>query len=265
VAACPCTDPTVLTLKTPAYSNLGSAGPDTGFPEGILYPDAGVVQGRAVNVHVEATSPYTGKAGMNGVKGELGRLNLMTGSTLSFTLSVKDAETGETVSVGNLPVTFLDLDEGKGGSGRATVAACNAERFMSDPTELTVGDVGGCPSVTSSTAGTAKDNPASVEGALVDAVAKMRVASFIAPPTAENKYAFSIDIAKGWKQRNVLFAISSGMACAEGNLPATCVKALADGEKTRTPRTNRGGGRGKVARGGGKVARGGGGKRSRRR
>merc|ERR1719231_1913607 len=86
----------------------------------------------------------------------------MTGSALSFTISVKDAETGERINVGNLPVTFLDLDEGKGGAGRATVSACNAERFMADPTELVTGDVNGCPSVTSSTAGTAKDNPASV-------------------------------------------------------------------------------------------------------
>merc|ERR1712032_1719100 len=159
---------TSLSLKTPAYSNLGGAGPDSGFPEGILYPEAGVYQGRVLNVHLESTTPYIGKAKMNGAKGELGRLNLMTGSSLGFTISLKDAETGEVVNIGGLPITFLDVDEGKGGSGRATVAACNAERFMADPTELTAGDLNGCPSATSSTAGTAKDNPASVEGALMD-------------------------------------------------------------------------------------------------
>merc|ERR1712037_620068 len=150
-----------------------------------------------------------------------------------------DAETGERINVGNLPVTFLDLDEGKRATGRTTVSACNSERFMSAPTELVVGDVNGCPSVTSSTAGTAKDNPASVEGALVDPVAKMRVASFVAAPDAQNQYAFTIQLEKGWKQRGVLFAISAGLACAEGNLPATCVSALASEEQGRQPRVNR--------------------------
>lgn len=239
VAACPCTDPASLTLKTPAYSNLGGAGPDVGFPEGILYPEAGVWQGRVVNVHLEATTPYTGKAAMNGVKGELGRLNLMTGSSLGFTISIKDAETGELINIGGLPMTFLDVDEGKRGAGRATVAACNAERFMADPTELTAGDKNGCPSVTSSTAGTAKDNPASVEGALVDSVGKLRVASYIAQAGADNKYSFSIDVAKGWKQRNILFALNTGLACVNGNLPQTCDVALADEELGRSPRVRR--------------------------
>lgn len=227
-----------------------------------MYPDAGVIQGRAVNVHVQATSSYSGKAAMNGVKGALGRLNLQTGSSLSFSISVKDAVTGESINVGDLPVSFLDLDEGKGGSGRATVSSCNAERFMGNPTELAAGDVGGCPSVTSSTAGTAKDNPSSMEDALSDDLKKGRVATFVAQADAQNKYMFSIDIAKGWKQRNVLFTLSPGLACAEGNLPASCSVANAAQEQGRRPRANRGGGGGgKVARGGGKVARGRGGKR----
>ena len=112
---------------------------------------------------------------------------------------------------------------------------------MASPTELAMGDVNGCPSVTSSTAGTAKDNPASVEGALVDPVAKMRVASFVAQADPQNQYVFTINLAKGWGQRGVLFAISAGMACVEGNMPATCASALADEEKGRQPRVVTGG------------------------
>jgi len=229
IEACPCSNPSSFTLKTPEYSNLGGAGPDSDSPAGILYPDAGVFQGRPVNILLEATSPYSGKASMNGVKGELGRLNLMTGSSLSFTISVMDVNTGEAVNVGGLPITFLDIDEGKQQSGRATVSACKAERFLAEPTELTLGE-GGCLSVTSSTPGTAKDNPSSVEGALVDPIAKKRLVSFITQADAQNKYTFSIEIAKGRKQRNILFSINTGMACAENNLPATCVSALADEE-----------------------------------
>jgi len=211
-----------------------------GFPEGILFPEAGVVHGRVVNVHVEAVTSYVGKAKMNGVKGGLGRLNLQTGSTLGFTVSVKDAESGEAINVGSLPMTFLDLDEGRRGSGRSTVSACNAERFMAEPTELVSGDVSGCPSVTTSTPGTAKDNPNSVEGALADSVAKMRVATFNAQADAQNKYAFTITVGKGHKQRNFLFALSPGIACSGSNLPAGCDAALASEEQGRQPRINRG-------------------------
>lgn len=225
-----------------------------GFPEGILYPDAGVIDGRPVNIHVQAASPYTGKSSMNGVKGALGRLNLQTGSTLTFSVSIKDAGTGESLDIGSLPMTFLDLDEGKAGSGRATVSACNAERFMADPTELVVGEVDGCPSVTSSTAGTAQDNPSSVEGALADEVAKLRVATFVSQADAGNKYMFKIDIAPGWKQRNLLFAFSVGMACTEGNMPGTCVAAIANEDQGRRPRANRGG-RGRRGKGKGKARR----------
>jgi len=186
-----------------------------------------MVNGKAVNVHVEAVGSYAGKGSVNGVKGELGRLSINTGSTLSFTISVKEAATGAVIPVGALPVTFLDLDEGKRGSGRSTVKACNAQQFAMPETELLLSSEDGCPTATTSTAGTAKDNPSSVAGALVDGVAKRRVASYLASPTAENKYAFSIAVGRGFKQRNFLFAFDTGMACMPENLSDDCKAALA--------------------------------------
>lgn len=217
----------MLSLKTPRFSNLGGLGPDTGVPEGILYPDAGVVDGQAVNVHVEAASPYAGKGSVNGIKGELGRLNLNTGSSLSFTITVVNQVTGLPVNVGPLPTTWLDLDEGRGGKGRVTVKICGATQAVAGDSELTLSEIDGCPAASSSTRGTAKDNPSSVQGALVDAVAKKRVVSYVIQPDAQGKYSVSIEVAKGFKQRNILWSLNTGMACVDENLPPECRAALA--------------------------------------
>lgn len=225
-SSCPCTDPIAFTLNTPQFNNLGEAGPDQGSPEGILYPDAAVIDGRVVNVHIQATSEYQGKTTMNGVKGELGRLNLRTGSALSFTVAVMDKESGTAINVGELPFTWLDLDEGNRGSGRSTVQSCGAEQFASGSTELTLSEGNGCSSATSSTKGTASDNPSSVSGALMDDVAKRRVVSYMASPNDENKYEFSITVGNGHKYRNFLFSLNTGMACIDENIPDACQTAL---------------------------------------
>jgi len=227
-ASCPCTNGLALTLKTPRYSNLGGAGPDFESPQEILFPEAGVVDGRVVHVKVWTTDPYKGKAEMNGVKGSLGRLNMKTNQENEFQLSVIDADSGAPVQLGALPMTFLDLDEGKKGKGRVSVSTCNSEQFTLNPSELVLSFPEGCAMATSSTKGSARDNPSSVEGALIDSVASRRVVSYVMEATDSGVYSFKFSVAKGFGYRNFLFTLTPGAACSdESAMPAGCEDPLA--------------------------------------
>merc|ERR1719265_1176419 len=151
---------------------------------------------------------------MNGVKGSLGRLSMKTGQEVTFKLSLVDAETDTPVKVRSLSMTFLDLDEGKKGKGRCSVEVCSAEQFVLEGSELAVSSSGGCSAATSTTQGTAKDNPSSVEGALVDDVASRRVVSYVFGEDDDGIYSFKLTAGKGFGQRNFLFTMTPGAACA---------------------------------------------------
>jgi len=173
-------------------------------------------------------SSYVGNAKRNGVTGSLGRLNLKAGQTVNLEVSIVDAESGDRVKVDGLPMTFLDIDEGKRGKGRATVSVCGAEQFLPSPSELTLGveDGGRCRTATSSVAGNSKDNPSSVEAALVSLVASKRVVSYVFNSDTDT-YSVTLQVAKGYGYRNFLFSMLPGAACADdSNLPSQCAVAL---------------------------------------
>jgi len=187
-----------------------------------------VIDGRVVHVKVWTDDSYEGKSEMNGMKGTLGRLNMKTGQEVAFQLTVVDAETNAPLQLGALPMTFLDLDEGKKGKGRVSVSACNSEQFTVNPSELTLSFPAGCATATSSTKGNARDNPSSVEGALTDGVASKRVVSYILKAPDSGIYSFTLSVAKGFGQRNFMFTLTPGAACSdEANMPAGCNGPLA--------------------------------------
>jgi len=228
VLNCPCTNGVALELKTPLYSNLGGQGPDLSSPASILYPDAGVYKGHRVNVLLSSTSPYVGKGSKNGISGVLGRINVQTGTSVDLEVSLVDADSGEAISIDGLPMTILDLDEGKNGKGRATVSTCGAEQFVMKPSELTLTTdaSGDCKTATSSVKGNAKDNPSSVEAALTSDVASGRIVSYVYQGEA-SVFAFTLTVAKGYGQRNFFLSLKPGAACADdSNLPAQCAAAL---------------------------------------
>lgn len=227
---CPCSDGVALTLKTPLHSNLGGAGPDVDSPPEIIFPEAGVVDGHVVNVRVwtDDTS-YKGNVMKNGVKGSLGRLSMKTNQVVTFHIAIVDATTTEVLQLGGaLPITFLDLDEGKNGKGRATVSVCDAEQFVTTSSELSTSTTAdGCFAAASSTRGNSKDNPSSVEGALTDDVASRRVVSYIMETTDSGIYTFKLNVAKGFGSRNFLFSLTPGAACInDANMPKGCAAAL---------------------------------------
>lgn len=197
-----------LVLKTPEYSNLGSQGPDDDQPEGILYPDAGVINGQPVNVRLTAVGNYQNfKASRNGVKNGLGVVNLRAGTTADLQIKI-ESQTGEPISVDSLALSVFDLDEGKRAKGRTTVTACGSS--MSAGQELDSGRVNDCPTATSTTRGTHANNPASANAISEDQ--KTRSASFAFGQGSS--FPFKIDIARGYGGRNVLFALRPVVGCS---------------------------------------------------
>lgn len=184
-----------------------------------------------MDVKVSASSPYKGKGSKNGVVGTLGRLNVKTGNSVNLDFQILDSATGEAVSVDGLSLTFLDLDEGKNGNGRASVTVCGAQQFVANPSELTLttDSPGVCSTASSSVAGTSADNPSSVAAALASDVASKRIASYVF--RAGTTFSATLDVAKGYGYRNFMFALDPGAACSDdSNLPAACVAALAEEE-----------------------------------
>jgi hypothetical protein len=195
-----------LILKTPSYSNLGEQGPDAGNPEGILYPEAGVVNGQVVNVRLTAVGDYTPfKVSRNSVKNGLGVLNMRCGTSASLKIKI-ESTAGEPISVDALALTVYDLDEGKKAKGRTTVTACGST--MNAGAELAE-NAGDCPSVTSTTHGTAQNNPLEASGVSDDQ--KARSVSFAYG--AGSSFDFDLNMAKGHKGRNVLFALQPVVGC----------------------------------------------------
>jgi len=201
-------------------------GPDTGSEQGILYPEAGVIDGQVVDVKLTASGSYKGKGSKNGVIGTLGRLNLKTGKSITLSFQVLNSATGVAVNIDGLSITFLDIDEGKKGKGRASVTACGAQQFVSNPSELTLTAAGACSTASSSVAGNAADNPASVEAAVSSDVASKRIVSYVFE--SADIFTVTLDVAKGYGYRMFLFDLVPGAACSDdSNLPAACAAALA--------------------------------------
>jgi len=156
----------------------------------------------------------------------LGRLSMKTGQAANLKMSLVDAETKAVVQLAGLSMTFLDLDEGKNGKGRVTVSACG-EQFTPETTELSLSHDGKCSSATSSVKGSGADNPDSVEGGLVDAVASKRLVSYVFEPTDDGVISFTFGVTPGFGVRNFLFSLSPGAACInEGNMPQGCAADL---------------------------------------
>jgi hypothetical protein len=196
-----------LILKTPSYSNLGELGPDAGNPEGILYPEAGVINGQVVNVRLTAVGDYTSsKPGRNSVKNGLGVVNMRCGTSSGFKIKLESTE-GDPISVDALALTVYDLDEGKKAKGRTTVTACGST--MHPGAELAQALVNDCPSVTSTTHGTSQNNPLEASGVTDDQ--KARSVSFAYG--AGSSFDFEVSMAKGHGGRNVLFALQPVVGC----------------------------------------------------
>jgi len=96
---------------------------------------------------------------------EIGTLGVRAGTAQEFEFQFVQTGTDTPASPQNLMMTFLDLDQGKKNRQRESVKVCGSGNAVTtDDTELDIQTNGDCIEVTSTTAGTGKDNPDSIEG-----------------------------------------------------------------------------------------------------
>lgn len=197
-------------LTAPTYSNLGGKGPDAG-EQGILFQRVGVVNGVPVDIKMTSDEQYDPfNSAANGLSGSLGSVNLKLDSSATIEFALLVSGTNNPVSVNGLSLTFLDIDEGKRGKGRATISACDVKVSVPDSTELLVTPNGSCTSLSSTKKGTGKDNPTSVTGLTDVQMNKVATLNYGAGSTFKATLSLA---AKGKTGRNFNFAFNPVVDC----------------------------------------------------
>jgi len=141
---------------------------------------------------------------------EIGSLGVRAGTAQEFEFKFVQTGTNTPASPQNLMMTFLDLDQGKKNRQRESVKVCGSGNAVTtDDTELDIQTNGDCIEVTSTTAGTGKDNPDSIEG--MSQLQRARTVAFdVAGPTFTATLAVS---KKGRNPRRFNFAGHPSVAC----------------------------------------------------
>jgi len=214
-----CTDSVKMNLFNQVSNNLGGLGPDDG-EEQIKFSKAAAVKGQVLDLIIKSTG--TGykakKPSANGKSktGAFGVINLKAKSEVDLEFSWVDSDTGASVVLDQVSITFYDIDEGKKGKSRTTLTACGADNaIVTTNTELTLNTVASCYAVSSSTHGTAADNPSSPS--TLTAVQAARSATFVF--SGVDKASIKYAIGKGFGARNVFFLVEPTVACFEGYDP----------------------------------------------
>jgi len=205
-----CSKSVTMNTLTVSQNNLGGVGPDSGAEE-IRYSNAAVVNGKAVDLVLTTDGEFkSSKPAKNGKSGAFGVLNVKCGSSVTVFMKVVDSESGASVTLDAVSLTWYDLDEGKKEKGRATITTCGSTGAMvSQNTELTVIREGDCSRATSSVAGTGKDNPKSPH--TLDSLQLSR--SLTLPFKQVSEWSSTLSLDKGHKGRNFMFALEPSVAC----------------------------------------------------
>lgn len=223
-----CTNAVKMNLFNQVTNNLGGVGPDAGAEE-IRFSNAAAVKGQVLDLIIKSTGTgYKAKnAASNGKSksGTFGVINLKAKSNVDLEFSWVDSTTGNSVALDQVAISFYDVDEGKKGKSRTTLTACGADNaVVTTNTELSVNTVANCYAVSSSTHGTAADNPTSPDTLTALQAARSATFVFSSAESATVNYA----IGKGFGGRNVYFLVEPTVACFEGfdpDLPCPVAKA----------------------------------------
>jgi hypothetical protein len=140
---------------------------------------------------------------------EIGLLGVEAGTEATFEFRFVKAGTSEPVDPQSVMFSFLDIDQGKKNRQRESIQVCSGGVVVTDDNELDVVENGGCTTVTSTTHGTARDNPTSVEG--MSQIQRARSAAFFVQGSSfQAKFSVS---KKGHNPRKFMFAGHPGVAC----------------------------------------------------
>jgi len=204
-----CSKSATMNTLNLVQNNLGGVGPDSGAEE-LRYEKAANINGKSVDLVITTDSGFEpNKVSATGVAGAFGKINVKCGTEVTLRFTAVDSETGEAVVLDNVALSWYDIDEGKRGKGRASVTSCGDGLLTTSNSELTVEKLGACWSATSSAAGTKADNPR--DPFSLTRLQRQRVATF--PFSGVSSFVSTLNVEKGYKGRNFLFAIEPGVAC----------------------------------------------------
>lgn len=146
-----------------AYSNLGNSGPDTAGPEGVRYTDIANVNGKDIDLIINAVGDNyrAHKSTKNGLNGKYAQINMKRGIESQFDFTFVGTDDDLPVTIDSVYMSVLDLDEGKRGKLRESVSIDNyAVSYLTEDTEIQATTLGnGAVRFDSSMPGTGKDNP----------------------------------------------------------------------------------------------------------
>lgn len=176
------TDPVSLTFDNSqvAYNNLGGGGPDINSPEGVKYTNVATVNGRSIDLTINAVGDYSPfKATKNGKAGKYGIINMKRGVEATFDFALTGTDDGQPVAIDALYFSVLDLDEGKRMKLREGVSVSGyASSYLTEDTEIKMTTLGsGVVRFDSSMPGNGRDNPKDPE--TLNERQKNRAATFL--------------------------------------------------------------------------------------
>jgi len=140
--------------------NFIFADPVGDVVSGMTYSGVTVLDGRSLDLTVKATDEYNGKNSRTGaMDGGWMRVNILKGLT-TFRFTFIDSETKDEVVLPSACLTLYDLDHGKRATGQEVFQSCqHSDAALTVNTEVDTVRDGACDEFSSSTSGTAKDNP----------------------------------------------------------------------------------------------------------
>jgi len=141
---------------------------------------------------------------------KIGLLAVQAGTEATFKFEFMKTGTAELVAPQSLMISMLDLDQGKKGKQRESVQVCGGGgTIVTDDSELEVTAAGDCTTVTSTTAGTGKDNPDSIEG--MSQLQRSRTAAF---PVTGSSFTAKLGVSKkGHNPRRFMFTGHPTVSC----------------------------------------------------
>jgi len=201
-------DQSTLVLDNVVTSELCSGGE-------LRYGSALTQNGQTIDLVVKAVGDFQCSGKLDDSKfgyrnSEIGTLGVLAGKQQAFEFTFVQHGTDTPVTPSNMMMSFLDLDQGKKGKQRESVEVCgNGAAITTDDIELEIANNGNCCKVTSTTAGTGKDNPDSVEG--MSQMQRARVAAF---EVTGSSFTATLGVSKkGHNPRRFNFAGHPSVAC----------------------------------------------------
>jgi hypothetical protein len=149
-----------LIFSRVVFSNLGGLGPDTSSPAGIRYHNVTQLGGASIDALLTSSGYETPVPRENGLRGNLGAVNLKLAQTVDFTLTFINAGTASPVTLGAFHLSFLDLDTGIAGAAKEelTIGGFDEMHVLPHAT-ITTSTADGRTTFTATEHGTSNDNP----------------------------------------------------------------------------------------------------------